>query len=70
MAGAVLSTLRVVALVYGLAHAAEETWLHFGTAAPLLTSVVLLALFVIAERRAEQPILPLRLFASRSFRRR
>lgn len=65
LAGAVLSTGGVVALVYGLVHAAEESWLHRGTAVPLLAGVVLLALFVQVERRAEQPILPLRLFASR-----
>jgi MFS family permease len=65
LAGAVLSTGGVVALVYGLVHAAEESWLHRGTAMPLLAGVVLVALFLQVERRAEQPILPLRLFASR-----
>lgn len=65
LAGAILSTLGVVALVYGLVHAAEESWLHRGTAVPLCAGVVLLALFLKVERRAEQPILPLRLFASR-----
>lgn len=65
VAGAVLSTLGVVALVYGLVHAAEESWLHWGTAAPLLIGVALVVLFVQIERRASQPILPLRLFVSR-----
>lgn len=65
VAGAILSTLGVVALVYGLVHAAEESWLHWGTAGPLLAGVVLVALFLQIERRAGQPILPLRLLASR-----
>jgi EmrB/QacA subfamily drug resistance transporter len=65
VAGAILSTLGVVAVVYGLVHAAEESWLHWGTAAPLGTGLVLIALFLLVERRAEQPILPLRLLASR-----
>lgn len=65
VAGAVLSTLGVVALVYGLVHAAEESWLHWRTAGPLLTGVMLVALFLKIELRAGQPILPLRLFASR-----
>lgn len=65
VAGAMLSTLGMVALVYGLVHAAEESWLHWGTAAPLSAGMVLLALFLAIERRAVQPILPLRLFASR-----
>lgn len=65
IAGAVLSTCGVVALVYGLVHAAEESWLHRGTALPLGSGILLLALFVMVERRAEQPILPLRLFTNR-----
>lgn len=55
----------MVALVYGLVHAAEESWLHAGTTVPLAAGVLLAGLFVWAERRAGQPILPLRLFASR-----
>lgn len=65
VAGALLSTLGVVAFVYGLVHAAEKSWLHRGTAAPLILGVLLLAMFLQTERRAAQPILPLRLFASR-----
>lgn len=65
IAGAALSTLGMTALVYGLVHAAEESWRHWGTAAPLTAGVVLLALFLWNESHAAQPILPLRLFASR-----
>ncbi|WP_261538850.1 MFS transporter [Burkholderia multivorans] len=65
VAGAILSTLGVVSLVYGLVHAAEQSWLHWATGGPLLAGVVLIALFLRIERRASQPILPLRLFASR-----
>lgn len=65
LVGAILSTLGVVALVYGLVHAAEESWLHARTAAPLCAGGVLLVLFIWVEHRAEQPILPLRLFVSR-----
>ena len=64
IAGAAFSTLGVVSLVYGLVHAAEESWLHASTAVPLVAGVLLVALFVRAERHADQPILPLRLFAS------
>jgi len=63
-AGAVLSTLGMVSLVYGLVHAAEESWVHWGTGGPLAAGVVLLGLFLLNERYAAQPILPLRLFAS------
>jgi EmrB/QacA subfamily drug resistance transporter len=63
--GALLSTLGMVALVYGLVHAADAGWRDARTLSPLLGGVVLLALFVVNEARAPQPILPLRLFASR-----
>lgn len=65
MPGAILSTVGVASLVYGLVHAAEDSWLHWATAAPLLGAVVLLATFLWNEHRAPQPILPLRLFANR-----
>lgn len=65
IAGAVLSTAGMTALVYGLVHAAQETWAHWGTAFPLLAAVVLLGLFVFNEQHATQPILPLGLFANR-----
>lgn len=64
LAGAVLSTLGMVALVYGLVHAAEESWFHPGTALPITAGAALLSLFIWNEARAAQPILPLRLFAS------
>lgn len=63
--GAVTSTLGMFALVYGIVHAAESTWTEAVTLAALATGVVLLVLFVLNELRAAQPILPLRLFASR-----
>jgi len=65
LVGSVLSTFGMVALVYGLVHAAEESWVHWGTGAPLAAGVLLLALFMLNESRAAQPILPLRLFANR-----
>ena len=65
VAGAVLSTLGMALLVYGLVHAAEESWAHWGTAVPLLAGGLLLVLFLLNEKRAVQPILPLRLFANR-----
>ena len=63
--GAVLSTLGMLGLVYGLVHVASEGWGHVGSIGPLATGVVLLALFLLNEARTPQPILPLRLFASR-----
>jgi EmrB/QacA subfamily drug resistance transporter len=63
--GAVASTLGMTALVYGFVRAAEDGWGALWTIASFAAGVALLAAFVLNERRAEQPITPLRLFASR-----
>ena len=64
-AGAVLSTLGVASVVYGFVSAAENGWGELATIASFVAGVTLVAAFVVNERRAEQPITPLRLFASR-----
>src|SRR5438552_6390036 len=65
LAGAATSTLGMMAIVYGIVRAATAGWTDRLTVASLAVGAVLLALFVVNERRAEQPITPLRLFASR-----
>jgi EmrB/QacA subfamily drug resistance transporter len=65
LTGAVTSTLGMTALVYGFVRAAADGWGERGTLASFAAGVALLTAFVLAERRAEQPITPLRLFASR-----
>jgi len=65
LAGAALSTLGMVALVYGLVQVASDGWSDVGSLGPLVAGVVLLAMFLLNEARVPQPILPLRLFASR-----
>jgi predicted MFS family arabinose efflux permease len=52
-------------VVYGFVRAASDGWGERGTVASFSAGVVLLVAFVLNERRAEQPITPLRLFASR-----
>jgi EmrB/QacA subfamily drug resistance transporter len=63
--GALTSTVGMTALVYGLVRSADAGWSDPLTVAALALGVVLLALFVLDQWRAEQPIMPLRLFASR-----
>jgi len=65
LAGAATSTLGMIAIVYGIVRAAETAWTDGVTLATLALGGVLLALFVLNERRVAQPITPLRLFASR-----
>jgi EmrB/QacA subfamily drug resistance transporter len=65
MGGAVCSTMGMTALVYGLVRAAEAGWHDTLALAALLGGVALTAVFVLIERHVTQPILPLRLLASR-----
>ena len=65
LAGAATSTLGMTALVYGFVRAAADGWGERGTVASFAAGAILLGAFVVNERRAEQPITPLRLFASR-----
>lgn len=63
VAGAASSTMGMSALVYGLIRSASAGWGDALTQGALAAGVLLLAAFIFIERRAAQPILPLRLFA-------
>jgi EmrB/QacA subfamily drug resistance transporter len=65
LTGAITATLGVGSVVYGIIHSADSGWHTPATVIPLLVGVVLIGVLVLAERRAAQPIMPLRLFASR-----
>jgi EmrB/QacA subfamily drug resistance transporter len=65
LAGAITSTLGMSALVFGIVNSAAAGWSDPHTVLPITAGVVLLAIFVFTEWRAKQPIMPLRLFASR-----
>jgi EmrB/QacA subfamily drug resistance transporter len=64
--GAVCATLGVGALVFGIIHSAAASWTSSATVAALVAGLVLLVALVAGERRAAQPIMPLRLFSSRA----
>ncbi|MFF3322720.1 MFS transporter [Streptomyces sp. NPDC002889] len=66
LAGALTSTLGMVALVYGFIRAAQEGWRDPLTLASFGAAVVLLASFIMIERRSKQPITPLHMFADRN----
>lgn len=65
LAGALLATAGSTALVFGIVDASDIGWTAPATVIPLTAGGVMLALFLGVERRAAQPIVPLRLFASR-----
>ncbi|MGC4992358.1 MFS transporter [Nocardia salmonicida] len=58
--GAILSTLGMVGVAYGLTHGSGG-WTEPGTVVPIVVGIALIAVFVYIERRADHPIMPLRL---------
>ncbi|TIO72542.1 MAG: MFS transporter [Mesorhizobium sp.] len=63
--GALTSTVGMAALVYGFIRSADSGWADGVTQASLTGAAVLLGIFILNEWKARQPIMPLRLFASR-----
>jgi predicted MFS family arabinose efflux permease len=63
LSGALTATAGVTGVVYGFIRAASDGWGDHLAMAAFGAAVVLLALFVVTETRARQPITPLRLFA-------
>ncbi len=66
VAGALTSTLGMASLVYAFIRAAASGWGDGLAVGAFAAAVVLLALFVLNERRVSQPITPLRLFTDLS----
>jgi EmrB/QacA subfamily drug resistance transporter len=65
-AGAALATAGLVSVVYGLIQAATRAWGAPQVVVPLAAGVALLAAFVLRERAAANPLVPLHFFANRT----
>jgi EmrB/QacA subfamily drug resistance transporter len=65
--GAVLGTLGLTTLVYGIIRAGEETFSDGLAIAAFGAAALLLACFAIVERRSAAPMLPLKFFRERDF---
>jgi EmrB/QacA subfamily drug resistance transporter len=65
--GALLATVGLAALAYGLTAASPRGWTDAGVVGSLIASVAALAAFVWWEARASAPMLPLALFRSPLF---
>jgi EmrB/QacA subfamily drug resistance transporter len=67
--GIAVFTAAISALLVGLTEKGLDghTWTSGPVMGPIAAALVLLALFVAVERRALQPIVPLRLFADRTY---
>jgi EmrB/QacA subfamily drug resistance transporter len=57
--GTAVAILGLVGIAYGLGGAASKGWHDVWTLGPVLTGVVLVTVFVLIERRASRPLLPL-----------
>ncbi|MEU4465684.1 MFS transporter [Streptomyces sp. NPDC024017] len=64
--GVVLSTLGLVALVYGFTRAESDGWSDSVTVGMFVASAVLLASFVLVESKVKAPLLPLRVITERN----
>ena len=64
--GAVLACAGLFAIVFGFSHAETAGWTAALTLGSLIGGVVLLAGFVVAERRVRHPLLPLRVIVDRT----
>ena len=68
-AGAAAVSGSVIALVHGAVDAVDHAWTSPRVGGLFAASLVLMTAFVAIERRAVDPLVPLRLFSSRSLRR-
>ena len=62
-----LAGLGLFGLTYAVVRGETLGWGSFGILAPGLGGIALLVIFVLWERRAREPMLPMRLFKSRGF---
>ena len=65
--GLALASLGAFGVVFGLIRAQSLGWTSATVLAALIAGAILLATFVIWERRAPEPMLPMSFFAKRSF---
>ncbi|MFD4757802.1 MFS transporter [Streptomyces sp. NPDC058439] len=64
--GAVLVTVGLATVSYGIVQTEQEGWTAAATLVPLLGGVALLALFVLVEARTAVPLMPLRVLGTRA----
>ncbi|MGW2563997.1 MFS transporter [Streptomyces sp. NPDC001514] len=64
--GAVLVTAGLATLAYGIVQTEREGWTAPATLVPLGAGLALLGVFVAVEARANTPLMPLKLFRTRS----
>ncbi len=66
--GALLSTIGMTALVWGVISAPEHGWESLRTGGGFVIALTAITAFVLWERKTPEPMLPLQLFGNRDFR--
>jgi EmrB/QacA subfamily drug resistance transporter len=64
--GAITGTAGLASLIYGVMQTADHAWGSPRVTPPILAGVVLLAVFLVLEKRVAAPMMPLRLFRNRN----
>ncbi len=64
--GSLLAASGLIGIVYGFSEAAANGWGSALTVGPIAAGVVLLAVFVVVERRVARPLVPLSIIADRT----
>ncbi len=62
-----LASVGLFGIVWGLVRGNAHGWTSLGVAGPIAVGIVLLGAFVLWERRAAEPMVPLRFFRNRAF---
>ncbi|NUS88160.1 MAG: DHA2 family efflux MFS transporter permease subunit [Streptomyces sp.] len=65
--GLLLGSTGVLALIWGIVESSEEGWTAGQVLAKFIAAAVLLGSFIAWERKAPQPLLPLRIYRNRAF---
>jgi EmrB/QacA subfamily drug resistance transporter len=66
VAGALLASFGLLAIVYGLSEAEQEGWTSALVLGMFAVGLALLAAFVVVEQRVEHPLLPMRVIRDRN----
>ena len=64
--GAITGTAGLLAVVYGLLHAADHSWGSTGVLLPLAGGLLLIGPMVLIEARSSDPLIPLSFFRNRT----
>jgi EmrB/QacA subfamily drug resistance transporter len=65
--GALLVTLGLGGVTFGLISGSEQSFAQLSVWGPLLIGIILIAGFIIRERQTAEPMVPLSLFSSKTF---